>query len=42
MRQTNKITLLVLLIVTVMVTASCASSKKGCGCPNLSGMSGYK
>jgi hypothetical protein len=41
MKQLNKITLLLLIIVTVLVTAGCASTKKGCGCPNRQGMVGY-
>lgn len=42
MQQLNKIKLGLLIIVTVLATAGCASSKKGCGCPNKSGMVGYK
>ncbi len=41
MRQINKLTLLLLIIVTVLATTGCASSKKGCGCPGRSGMVGY-
>ncbi len=41
MRQLNKLTLLLLIIVTVLVSAGCASTKKGCGCPNKAGMVGY-
>jgi hypothetical protein len=42
MKHINKVTLLLLIIVTVLVSTGCASSKKGCGCPNQSGMVGYK
>ncbi len=41
MQQLNKITLLLLIIVTVLATTGCASTKKGCGCPNKAGMVGY-
>lgn len=43
MKQLNKLPLLLLIIATILLFASCASSKKGqCGCPNKQGMVGYK
>lgn len=43
MKRLNKLPLLLLIIATVLLAASCASSKKGqCGCPNKQGMVGYK
>ncbi|HQW83180.1 MAG TPA: hypothetical protein PK987_01895 [Ferruginibacter sp.] len=43
MKLLNKLPLLLLIIATVLLAASCSSSKKGqCGCPNKQGMVGYK
>jgi hypothetical protein len=42
MQQLKKLSLALLIIVTLLVSTGCASSKKGCGCPNKSGMVGYK
>ena len=41
MQQLNKLILLLAIIVTVLVAAGCATTKKGCGCPNKTGMVGY-
>ncbi|MFZ1785196.1 MAG: hypothetical protein WAU23_08310 [Ferruginibacter sp.] len=39
MKQLNKITVLLLIVATVLLTASCSSSRKSsCGCE---GMVGY-
>ncbi|HNJ28841.1 MAG TPA: hypothetical protein PKG89_14110 [Ferruginibacter sp.] len=43
MQQITKKALFVLIIAVLATTAGCSSSKKNqCGCPNKSGMVGYK